>query len=273
MDDTFNYILHRLSGRVDSPRLEARRLQETVIKSPEKPLSPEERIKLDEMITRRLNGWPLDKLLGKRDFYKYSFEVNEDVLSPRPDTEILVEAAARLIFEHGFSSALEFGVGSGCILLSLLADFPKLSGWGTDISEKALAVASRNARALGVSARASLLHLGWFDDHLPDILGRRFDIILSNPPYIPTNDIAGLDAEVRCHDPLLALDGGPDGLVHYRRLAEITPPLLNDGGFILLEGGQGQAHLISGIFAAAGLTPVSILSDLSGIERCIILKK
>ena len=275
-EDFFKTTVARLAaGGVDSPRLETRLLLAFAANEPAedfcpwRELPPTVREKAEKLIARRLAHEPLDKIVGRRSFYKYDFAVSKDVLSPRPDSEVLVEAAAALIKEHDWRTVLDLGTGSGCLLLSLLADFPMLSGCGADVSPAALAVAAKNARALGVEKRAELLRFDYFADDFD----RRFDLIVSNPPYIPTNDIAGLDAEVRCHDPLLALDGGPDGLVHYRRLAEITPPLLNDGGFILLEGGQGQAHLISGIFAAAGLTPVSILSDLSGIERCIILKK
>ena len=136
-----------------------------------------------------------------------------------------------------------------------------------------MAVAARNAKALNIEKRVSWLNASWFDEDLRQHLKTPLDMLISNPPYIPTADISGLDAEVRKYDPLSALDGGEDGYVHYRRIAQIAPNLLKDGAYVVLEVGIGQAEDVKNIFAAQGLQPVRIVADLAGIDRCVILKK
>ncbi len=268
------------AAKIASPRLEARIILAHVLQkdsvdigNDEYELSAEACARLQTLLKQRTAHAPLDKLLGVREFYKYRFNVNENVLSPRPDTEILVEAAIKYVFNHNFSSVLDLGTGSGCILLSILADCPSVFGTGVDASRPALNTARENAAALGLSGRCRLLCLDWFSSDFAAGVGGPFDLIVSNPPYIPSAEISALDEEVRNHDPQMALDGGKDGFDHYRRLAEIVPVLLKNEGMLLLEGGMGQAAEISKIFATRGLQPVSILKDLSGIERCIILKK
>ena len=275
-EDFFKTTVARLAaGGVDSPRLEARLLLAFAANEPAedfcpwRELSPTVREKAEKLIARRLAHEPLDKIVGRRSFYKYDFAVSKDVLSPRPDSEVLVEAAAALIKEHDWHTVLDLGTGSGCLLLSLLADFPMLSGCGADVSPAALAVAAKNARALCVEKRAELLRFDYFADDFD----RRFDLIVSNPPYIPTAEIAALEAEVKDYDPQLALDGGADGLNHYRRLADVAGKWLEEGGRMLLEVGCGQAGDVSTLFAAAGWQTTEILNDLSGIARCVILKK
>ena len=281
MEIDFNHIVSRLSGKVSSPRLEARLMIGAVLNQDadslplgKLELTAEQYQVLMRLIEQRLAHWPLDKLLRHKDFYKYNFYVDSNVLSPRPDTEILVEQAASILASHPeFGSVLDLGTGSGCILLSLLADFPHLCGVGVDASASALQVAKQNAAALGVSARVDFLHLDWFAADFAARLGRKFALITSNPPYIPSQDIASLDDEVKNHDPLSALDGGADGFDSYRRQAELAPELLQDGGYILLEGGIGQHEQIASVFIQAGLTHISTVPDLAGIPRCIILQK
>lgn len=222
---------------------------------------------IEDIINKRINGWPLDKILGQKDFYKHSFFVNEDVLSPRPDTEILVEAALEIIQKSKIQNILDLGTGSGCILLSILKEFPHIQGVGVDISEKALTVADKNKSALGVDCK--FIQKDWFKDN---IIGE-FDLIVSNPPYIPRQDISALEKEVREHDPMLALDGGVDGLDSYKKIAELSKNLLKKDGYILLEAGINQAQDIVNIFISEGLKLVEVKKDLSGINRCIILKK
>ena len=262
-----NILPHLAAAGIPSPRLEARMILAFVlgreadeIHGGEYELVPEQEEKLRCLVARRVSHTPLDKLLGIKDFYKYRFRVNEDVLSPRPDTEILVEAALELAWRHKLSTVLDLGSGSGCIILSVLADCPTLTGTAIDKSAPALAVARENASLQGVSSRVDFQNMSWFDTDFTAKLARRYDLIVSNPPYIPAADIP-------------ALDGGKDGLDHYRRQAEIVPDLLSEKGFVLLEGGIGQAKDIAALFIAAGLTLVEIKKDLSGIERCIILKK
>ena len=239
----------------------------------DRELSAEETQKLEEIIRQRLEHKPLDKILGTKGFYKYDFIVSEDVLSPRPDTEILVEEAIRLLLSDKAQKIIDFGTGSGCILLSLLAESKNWQGQGVDVSAKALSIAKQNAALLGVETQVRWINKGWFDADLAQVLDTPVDMIVSNPPYIPSQDIKSLDDEVKNYDPLLALDGGEDGLHHYRQIAKVSAPLLKDGGCILLEVGINQAQEVAEIFCQAGLHLVKIVSDLGQIARCVILKK
>lgn len=260
---TFEQIVRRLAeAGISSPRMEARMLMESVASE-----------KLEKLVELRCAHHPLDKLLGKRDFYKTTFKVTEDVLSPRPDTETLVEAAIAVIAKNNFTSLLDLGTGSGCILLSILGDCEKVHGWGVDKSAKALEIAQYNAKNLNLSDRVDFIEGSWFDKNFVENLPHQFDVIVSNPPYIPSKEIETLDEEVRAHDPLSALDGGMDGYEHYRQIAEVAPCILKDNGYIFLEAGIGQAQEIMRIFAQNSLQPVDIIKDLSAVERCVILKK
>ena len=276
----FEEIIKKLQkAGIESPRLEARLMVAAAkgIDSDEitsfGKFSVAEEEKIIAMLNQRLNHRPLDKILGHRGFYKYDFICNDDVLSPRPDTEILVEEAAKLIFKHNFQNILELGVGSGCILLSLLADFPHIFGTGIDISKKALKTAEQNAERLTVQDRVKLLNGDWNAVDFVDKIGQNFDIIISNPPYIPSSEIATLAPEVRKFDPIIALDGGKSGFDAYRRIAQISPCLLKDGGYLLLEAGYNQAETIKQIFAENQFILHNVVKDLNGINRCIILQK
>lgn len=269
-----------IAANIVSPRLEARLLIAAAAGVDADTVNDETRLAqsaataLEQMIEERLNHKPLDKIIGHKAFYKYDFIVNENVLSPRPDTEILVEAAAEIIKKHHLHSVLDLGLGSGCILFSLLKDFPNLYGVGIDKSAAALHVAEQNRLALDISEeRARLFNADWFDDDIMNLDDAPFDLIVSNPPYIPSSDIENLDSEVKNFDPKAALDGGQDGLSSYRRIAEASLRLLKDDGFLLTECGISQAPDISKIFTAADLKHCQTLPDLSGIERCIIFRK
>ncbi len=276
---TFDSVLSRLiAARIPSPRLEARLLLAEVLQLAENQLLPsgaeltqEQCHLLENMLSLRLRHYPLCKILGRKGFYKYDFIVDENVLSPRPDTEILVETAVDIASRKNLRTMVDFGTGSGCILLSVLGDVPEMAGIGVDISAAALNVAARNAGNLGLSGRAGFINAGWFDEDIAVCLGQKFDLMVSNPPYIPSADIAGLAEEVRAHDPLLALDGGQDGLRDYRRLAEIAPLILKPGAYILLEAGIGQARDIASVFEDKGFVLEHIRNDLNSIPRCVIL--
>lgn len=216
---------------------------------------------------------PMDKIIGSKGFYKHDFIVNADVLSPRADTEILTEAAIDIIKRENITKVLEFGVGSGCIIASVLADCPSVNGTGIDISEKALNIAKLNAEALGIKDRLALHKASWFDGDICQTTGNGFEMIVSNPPYIPSKDIDLLDEEVKNYDPVTALDGGADGLRDYRRIAALAETLLKPGGWLLFEAGIGQADDIINIAQSCHLEKFDILKDLGGIDRCIILKK
>lgn len=280
--ETFVYDLVwklRRAG-IESPRLEARMLVAHVLGIDYRRLSEYEdelddiqKFELENLVAERLTRKPLDKVLGYKGFYKYRFEVSPAVLSPRPDTEILVEAAIDYIQNNGAVSVLDLGTGSGCILLSILAECPGVSGIGFDKSGEALEIAARNAYDLGVSGRVKFLQGTWYNDKLGGDLGQTFDVIVSNPPYIKSAEVDRLDPEVRDFDPRIALDGGIDGLHDYRQLSLVVPPLLASGGALFLEIGEGQAADVIKIFESAGLKLLQIVKDLSGTDRCIILKK
>ena len=236
-------------------------------------ISQAQQSQFEQMIQSRIKHMPADKIIGIRGFYKYDFLVNTDVLSPRPDTEILLEEALSIIQEKGHTRVLELGVGSGCVITSILAENKRLQGYGVDISQPALDVAKKNASWLKVEDRLNLYQKDWFDKDFVNIFENKFNIIVSNPPYIPSKEIAALDEEVKNYDPLYALDGGEDGLKSYRQIAIIAPYLLESDGYILLEVGEGQAEDVIAIFEKQNFKCEKIVADLSGINRCIVLKK
>lgn len=252
-------------ARVAGPaaRIEARWIEEAAAGDP---------AKLEAMLARRLAGEPVDRILGHRGFWTLDLAVDPGVLSPRSDTETIVRAAlarARALrtADHPWR-ILDWGVGSGAILLALLAELPGATGLGLDVSDAALTAAEANAKRTGLAGRSAFAKGGWLTPVLHPC-----DIIVSNPPYIPTAEIATLDAEVRDHDPLLALDGGPDGLVCYRELLPALGPALADGGFAVLEFGDGQGPVVASLAHAAGLAVLEFHNDLSGLQRAVTLAK
>lgn len=258
-----------VAAKIPSPRLEA----DIIIKNtaPDYPnVTNEQELNIKECLLRRINHEPLDKIIGKREFYKSIFYVDNNVLTPRADTEILVESALELIPDNSDFEILELGTGSGCIILSLIKEKLNATATGIDISEKALDIAQKNAAKLELENRIKFINKSWTDK---DFISKQFDMIVSNPPYIPTEEIKELDIEVKKYDPIQALDGGKDGLDCYRQIADITPLLLKDKGYILLEVGYNQANIVADIFRKKNLTLVKIVPDLSGINRCVILKK
>lgn len=277
MTDFLHQVLMALvSAGISSPRLELRMMLGHILKQDSSlvgfdvSLSEEQAEQLQTMVNRRIKHTPLDKILGVKDFYKNTFVVDENVLTPRPDSETLVEAAINLARKNNAQNILEFGVGSGCLILSVLDEVKNLTGVGVDKSAKALNIAKINGDKLNLNSRIEWRQFDYFSD---EVFFEKYSLIISNPPYIPSADVVQLDEEVRCHDPLMALDGGNDGYVHYRRLAEIVPHLLADGGYVLLEAGIGQADEIAKIFMEQGLNFQGKICDLGGVERCIILKK
>ena len=275
-EQTINKLI---KAGIASPRLEARLLISYVLGTvPDEvgvqTIVPDNLLeKLDNCVQKRVDGMPIDKILGHKEFYKYDFIVSKDVLSPRPDTEILLETALRILQLSGGKYVLELGVGSGCVLSSVLKEIVDIQCVGVDISTKALSITRQNMQRLGVENRGNLLCKDWFDDDFVECLNREFDMIVSNPHYIKTGDIQSLDTEVQKYDPLLALDGGEDGLKHYKRIAKIAPTLLCAGGYVLLEIGFGQAADVKQIFEKAGLKHSKTVRDLSGIERVLVFEK
>ncbi|MFL9503361.1 peptide chain release factor N(5)-glutamine methyltransferase [Rhodopseudomonas palustris] len=233
----------------------------------ERILTAEEDERLQSLAARRLGGEPVARILGMREFWGLPFELSADTLVPRPDTETIVEAALAILQERALPAPriLDIGTGSGAILLALLHERPDAIGVATDISLGALSTARRNAQRLGLADRAGFLAC----DYASALQGR-FDLIVSNPPYIPANEIAGLDREVREHDPRRALDGGADGLDAYRKIIPESVRLLQPRGALVVEIGQGQERDVSALMQASGLTVSDpFRPDLSGIFRAV----
>lgn len=281
LEEVISSVAKRLQvAGFDSPRLEARILlghllqcdaNQVLFSSAELTIAQKQ--ELESMLAQRLAHQPLDKIVGHKDFYKNSFVVSNDVLSPRPDTELIVEAAIAYAQVSSAKKMLDLGVGSGCILLSILDDINNLRGVGLEQSTSALKVASTNAQNLQLSSRVELVEGSWFDGNIAERLGADFDFITANPPYIPSADITELAPEVKHFDPLSALDGGVDGLRDYRAIANLAPRLLKSGGHVFLEVGIHQAQDVVKIFQDCGFELIDIMQDLNSIERCVILKK
>ncbi|KQT46669.1 protein-(glutamine-N5) methyltransferase, release factor-specific [Methylobacterium sp. Leaf456] len=226
---------------------------------------------LGEAAGRRLAGEPVARIIGAWEFWGLPFRLSPETLVPRPDTETLVEASLRLFPEPARPLRLvDLGTGSGCILVALLHERTHAFGIGLDSSRDALATARENARANGVGARAAFLHGSWLD-----ALAGPFDLIVSNPPYIAADVIPILDAEVREHDPMAALDGGPDGLDAYRAIfSEVArrPGLLAPGGALAVEIGYDQAEAVTALGVEAGFAEVTLARDLAGHPRVVTLR-
>lgn len=226
-------------------------------------ISAEARESFMALVRRRADHEPFAHLVGTREFWSLPFMVGPDVLVPRPDSETVV-AAALQVLPQGATRILDLGTGSGCLLLSVLHERPAAIGLGVDLSPVALQIARRNADALGLAARCVFLQGDWL---VPT--DRSFDLILSNPPYIPSSDIPSLMPEVSQHEPHLALDGGPDGLAPYRFIVPVAAQRLKPGGALVLEVGAGQAAAVMQLAREAGLENVESLPDLAGIQRCV----
>ncbi len=229
--------------------------------------SPAEDKKIKAWLKRRLQGEPLSRLKGTREFWSLPFHLNEHTLDPRPETEILVEGVLKWVSRHRRDDPwriLDLGTGSGCLLISLLHELKNARGTGVDISEGALLIAEENAHLNTVGTRATFLQTHWGGG-----LTGPYDIIVSNPPYIPLAEKDLLEKGVRNYDPPQALFGGEDGLDCYRLLAPEIKRLLSPFGIAVLEMGIDQRHDIERIFHHAGLKTLFILPDLAGIERTL----
>lgn len=220
----------------------------------------------EALVARRAEREPVAYILGTKEFWSLEFKVSPAVLCPRPDTEILVEAALKRAERSGGLRILDLGTGSGAILLSLLSELPDATGVGVDISSQALEIAKENALNLGLASRADFLLGSWTEG----LLNQEFDLIVSNPPYIESSVISGLEPEVAVFEPKLALDGGGDGLDAYRKLIPQLPLYLRFGGWAILEVGEAQASAVQQLMSEQKLTKRSIAKDYQGIDRCVI---
>ena len=265
------------SAGVDSAELDARVLAGSVlgldltglIAAAARILTEGEAARFEDVARRRMAGEPVARIVGIKEFWGLPLRLSPATLVPRPDTETVVEAALEVLKKiaasRGELRIADLGTGSGAILLALLSELPNAFGVGTDLSEAALRTACENARHLGFASRAAFAAC----DYAAALSGP-FDLIVSNPPYIRSADIASLDAEVRDHDPQRALDGGADGLDAYRLIAPGAARLLAPGGALVVEVGHGQSSEVAGLIAAAGLMPCDVpKSDLAGIRRAV----
>lgn len=240
------------------------------------PVDPDAARRIADLVVRRERREPLSHIVGEREFWSLPFRVTADTLTPRPDSESVIEAALAWGAARpggtgeaeGGLRVLDFGTGTGCLLLTLLSEWPAASGIGVDVSEAALAVARANARALGLAERARFVESDWGRE----VIGA-FDVIVANPPYIAEDDLAGLAPEVAAFEPRLALAGGADGLAAYRDLAPWLARLLADDGAVFLEIGRGQADAVAAILAAHDLATIARIPDLGGIVRCLAARR
>jgi release factor glutamine methyltransferase len=264
---------------LDSPQLDARLLvghalgldAAALLAANTRVLGAEEENAVATLANRRLAHEPVARLIGTREFWSLDFRIDDSTLVPRPETETVVETALTALDRRGARAhelrIADLGTGSGAILLALLSELKEAFGVGTDINPRALVMARDNA------GRLHLRRAAFVACDLTAALVGPFDLIVSNPPYIASDDIATLAPEVRLFDPRLALDGGADGLNIYRAIAAAAPPLLAPGGALVVELGAGQAEPVATIFAAAGLVPSPPDPDLNGVPRALVASK
>jgi release factor glutamine methyltransferase len=258
---------------IDQPSIDARLMLEVaanvtrteIVTDPYRELTPEQQATLEEYLSRRARREPVSHIIGRKGFWKILLQVNKNVLTPRPETEVIVDEVLKAFPEQMGFSMLDLGVGSGTILLAVLAERPAAKGLGIDASAEALAVAKDNAASLDLDTRAAFMHGDW----TAGLGDAGFDLVVSNPPYIPTAVIDTLEPEVRDHEPRLALDGGTDGLDAYRLLAPEILRVLKPAGMFAVEIGHDQAKDVEALFRAAGAQEVRTVKDLSTHDRVV----
>ena len=259
---------------IEGPVIDARLMLEVaanasrtdIVTDPYRLLTPDQAQTLDDFLTRREAREPVSHILGRKGFWTIDLKVTSDVLTPRPDTEVIVDYVLKTLSPSLPLHMLDLGVGSGAILLAILSERMLATGVGVDISLAALEVARENAALLGLSERAHFLHADWTQGQ-PDA---HYDVVVSNPPYIATDVIATLEPEVRVFEPHLALDGGKDGLDAYRKLATEILRVLKPGGLFALEIGFDQSRPVEALMRHAGAKGVRTLKDLSNKHRVVI---
>jgi release factor glutamine methyltransferase len=256
---------------VEAPRREARLLAAYLLEAtPGQLLDPEAPVPAaawSGLVARRASREPLAFITGRRGFWTLDLAVSPATLIPRPDSETLVTASRRLFPDAGsVGRILDLGTGTGCLLLAALCEFRSAFGVGVDRAPQAAVLAARNAAANGLAGRSTFLAADWAAP-----LHATFDLVLCNPPYIPSGEIAGLMPEVACHEPGSALDGGPDGLDAYRFLVTLLPSFIAPGGAAVFELGEGQAESVRALAEAAGMHYLGVEADLSGVARALRL--
>lgn len=242
------------------------------VMKPDRAVTPEESARIAAMIERRANGEPVHRILGHREFHGLDLLLSKETLEPRPDTEVLVDtllpALKKAVSAKGSARILDMGTGTGAICLALLKECPEATGIGSDISADALETAVRNAARNDLGARFEAIRSDWFEK-----ISGRFDIIVSNPPYIRTDIVATLDQEVRIHDPMAALDGGQDGLAPYRLIAADAGCFLVENGIVGVEIGFDQRLDVSAIFASHGFSLLDAVKDYGGNDRVLTFRR
>mgnify|MGYP006148496401 FL=1 len=223
-------------------------------------ISKEIKFKFIDLIEKRVSGAPISKIIGKRLFFNSEFFVNENVLDPRPETEVVVSVA----LEKNFSTVLDLGTGTGCIVISLLKERPDVVGVSVDISEECLNVAKINAETNGVLDRVKFIHSDWFSN-----VTSRFDLIVSNPPYIGLSELNDLSREVKNFDPKVALFGGRDGLNCYEAIFNDVSRFLNPGGRLITEVGYAQSSIVKKFFLNSGFIDIKVTKDLDLNNRVV----
>jgi release factor glutamine methyltransferase len=262
------------AGGIEGPVIDARLMLEAaagarrtdIVTDPYRVLSPDQVQTLDSYLSRRVAREPVSHILGKKGFWTIELKVTPDVLTPRPDTEVIVDYVLKTLKPDQPLHMLDLGVGSGAILLAILSERVMATGLGVDISPAALEVATENAALMSLNDRAQFLHADWTEGQ-PD---GHYDLVVSNPPYIASAVIETLEPEVRVHEPRLALDGGNDGLDAYRKLAAEVLRVLKPGGLFALEIGFDQSRPVEALMRHAGAKGVRTLKDLSNRNRVVV---
>ena len=259
-------------GGIETNSLDARIILKEIFNFDEKELilnsdlilSESKISKVQKIITRRLSFEPVSKIFGKRDFYNSTFSISDDVLDPRPETENIVEIANNFILEKGYESFIDLGTGSGCIILSILKENKNLTAVGVDISIDAINIAKKNSKDMNLEKRSSFLVSNWLSS-----IYSSYDLIISNPPYIPSDEIITLSKTVKNFDPLISLDGGQDGLKCYKEIAQDINRVINKNGRVILEIGYNQAHDVIKIFESKEFKLLKIYNDINGLNRIL----
>ena len=253
---TANAVGRLAAAGIDNPRLDARLLLAH---------ASGDAARFESLVARRVAREPLAYITGHKEFWSLDFEVGPGVLIPRPETETVIERAlAQFPDRQAALQVLDLGTGSGCLLIALLKEYPNAQGLGLEMADDARAFAERNIARHNLGARCAIRSGSW-----GEAISSTYDVILSNPPYIRSADIAGLEAEISAYEPLLALDGGADGLSAYRALAPEIARLLRPGGYAFVEIGAGQAAAVGDLFRDEGLQLGAIAPDLAGIPRVV----
>ena len=257
---------------IETPELDARIILKEVLSLDDKDLILKESLDIpEEMIEkiiaielRRLNGEPISKIFKKRDFYNSTFVISNDVLDPRPETELIVEIANNYINKNEVKNILDLGTGSGCILLSILNENRMINGLGIDLSKEAISIAKQNSKKLNLETQSNFLVSNWMSS-----VNYKYDLVVSNPPYIASEDIKKLSKSVKIYDPILSLDGGDDGLNSYRLIASDLKRVISMNALIIIEIGYNQSLQVIDIFKKNDFKLIKKYNDINGLDRVL----